>query len=328
MKPRAFQALAALSVVAAMYAYPALAENASAEWPTRPIRVLVPFPPGGNMDNLTRLIGASMSSTLGATIVVENKPGGTGQVATDILVRSAPDGYTFMMAPASTFSRLPFLQKLPFDAETDVEAIAGVAGYVPVLAVTKDLGVNSLPELIQLAKQKPGTLSYGSVGPSSESHINSEILKAVADIDVLHVPFKGSAHSLTALLGGHIDMLIDGVTVSAAKDNRVIPLAAFYGERHPELPDVPTANKSGIEVRIQSASTFGMFAPKGVPEPIRQKLAAAIELAIKDPENVKRLQGMSLMPAWMPADDFRAAIQEDTEFNRAFLEGIGLTQQR
>ncbi|GAA5232626.1 Bug family tripartite tricarboxylate transporter substrate binding protein [Verticiella sediminum] len=311
---------ALLLCAASLLGAPARAED----WPTHAVRIIVPYPPGGNADGLARLVGDGLSRKLQANFVVENRPGGTGMVGTEAVARAEPDGYTLLLGTYSTFATLPVLSKMSPEPLDIIDVVGGVAGYVPVLAVSKQLNVATLEELIALAKGDPGKLTFGSVGVGASSHINGEILQHAAGIDMLHVPFKGSNQSVTALMGGQIDVLIDGVTVAAAKSGRVVPLAAFYKSRHEELPDVPTAEEAGVPVRLPTGPTFGVFAPKGVAPGIMAKLQDALESVTNDPEFHTKAVALSLTSDWTNAADFRRALEADLEFNRAFLPTIGL----
>lgn len=300
---------------------PALAQ----EWPARTVTLIVPYPPGGNVDNLSRLLATEFSQRIGGTFIIDNKPGGTGLVGTNIVARAKPDGYTLLMGSYSTFATLPALSRMDPEPLDSIDVVAGIAGYIPVLAVSKQLGVKTLQELVALAKREPGKLTFGSVGVGSSSHVNGETLKHAAGIDMLHVPFKGSSQSVTALIGGQIDVVIDGVTVTPAQSGRVVPLAAFYKSRHEVLPNVPTAQEAGVAARLPTSTTFGMFAPKGTPPAIIAKLQNTLESITKDPGFRSKVVAMSLSPDYTPAAEYRKALEGDLKYNREFLPKIGLT---
>ncbi len=302
--------------------------NASAlaeEWPARTVTLIVPYPPGGNVDNLARLLAAEFTQRIGGTFIIDNKPGGTGLVGTNIVARSKPDGYTLLMGSYSTFATLPALSKMDPEPLDTIDVVAGIAGYIPVLAVSQQLGVKTMRELIDFGKRQPGKLTFGSVGVGSSSHVNGETLKHAAGIDMLHVPFKGSSQGVTALIGGQIDVVIDGVTVAAALNNRVVPLAAFYKSRHEALPNVPTAQEAGVSARLPASTTFGMFAPKGTPAAVISKLQNTLAGITKDPAFKSKVVAMSLSSDYTPAAEYRQALEADLQYNREFLPKIGLT---
>jgi len=294
------------------------------DWPTQPVTLVVPYPPGGNADNLGRLIGLHLSKKIGQPVVIDNKPGGGGIVGTNIVIRAKPDGHTLLLGTTPTFATLPVLQKLEPEPLDAVDVIGGVAGYVPVLAANPSLNVKTLGELIELARSKPGKLTFGSVGGGNPSHINIEIMKHATGIDMLHVPFKGSSQALTALIGGQIDLMVDGVTVQAAKAGRVVPLAAFAKTRHSGLPNVPTYEEAGVKMSLP-VGAFGMFAPKGIPPAVMKQLQSALEDITLDPSFQSRAEELSLVSDWSTGAELRKSLEADLKQNREFLPRIGVT---
>ncbi len=313
------------SALAALYApafSPAFAQGA---WPDHPLRLIVPYPAGGTSDNLGRLVAERLGAKLGVAVVVDNKPGGTTQIGTELAARAAPDGYTVLLGAVTAFTVLPHLRsKLPYDPQNGFEPLGGVAEYLSVLAVRKDLGARSFAELVALAKTQPGKLSYGSAGQASFGHIAGEIVKRETGIDMLHVPFKGSADAANALAAGQVDMLIDGAVVPLAKAGRVLPLAAFGAVRHPELPEVPSLAETGITVKRPTGPGWGLFTPKGTPAAINTRLSQALAAAIAEPETQQRLKRISTLPDWRTPAELQKAIQEDARFYGQLLPAIGL----
>lgn len=303
-------------------ALPAAAQGA---WPDRPIRLVVPYPPGGTSDNLGRLVAERLGAHLHATVIVDNKPGGTTQIGTELVARAAPDGNTLLLGAVTAFTVLPHLRnKLPYDAKNGFEALGGIAEYLSVVSVRKDLGVSTLPELVQLAKAQPGKLSFGSAGSASFGHIAGEMLQRETGVTLLHVPFKGSADAANALAAGQIDVLIDGAVVNLAKAGRVRALAAFGAKRHPELPQVPSLPETGVRIRTPEGPGWGLFAPKGTPAAINARLSRALELSLAEPETQARLQRMSAMADWRTPADLVRAIQADRVFYGELLPAIGI----
>lgn len=303
-------------------ALPAMAQG---NWPDKPIRLIVPYPPGGTSDNLGRLVAERLGARLNTTVIVDNKPGGTTQIGTDLAARAAPDGYTVLLGAVTAFTVLPHLRsKLSYDFKKSFEPLGGIAEYLAVVAVRKDLGVKSLAELVTLAKARPGQLTYGSAGLASFGHIAGEILRREAGIDMLHVPFKGSADAATALAGGQVDVLIDGAAVPLAKAGRVLPLAAFSGTRHPELPAVPSLPESGIAMQRPEGPGWGLFVPKGTPAAVNQRLSKALHEALQEPETQARLQRISTVPDWRTPTQLEQAILADRRFYGELLPAIGI----
>lgn len=298
---------------------------AQSAWPDHPIRLVVPYPPGGTSDNLGRLVAERLGANLGVTVVVDNKPGGTTQVGTEIVARAAPDGYTLLLGAVTAFTVLPNLRaKLPYNPKNSFDALGGIAEYLAVVTVRKDLGVNSLPEFVKLAKANPGKFTYGSAGLASFGHIAGEIIKRETGVSLLHVPFKGSADAANALAGGQIDMLIDGATVPLVKAGRATPLAAFSNKRHPELPNVPSLPETGVKVTTQVAPGWGLFVPKGTPAAINSRLSQALEKMLNESETQAKLQRMSTLPDWRSPTELLKAIESDYKYYSELLPAIGI----
>jgi tripartite-type tricarboxylate transporter receptor subunit TctC len=313
------------ALVAVLGACLAVSTAAQGAWPDRPVRLIVPYPPGGTSDNLGRLVAERLGAKLGATVIVDNKPGGTTQIGTELAARAAPDGYTVLLGAVTAFTVLPHLRsKLPYDPKRSFEPLGGIAEYLSVVAVRKDLGVGSLAELIALAKARPGKLSYGSAGLASFGHIAGEILQREAGVDMLHVPFKGSADAATALAAGQVDVLIDGAAVPLAKAGRVVPLAAFSAARHPELPAVPSLSETGIALKRPKGPGWGLFTPKGTPAAINDRISRALQDLLAEPDTQARLQRISTVPDWRTPEQLERAIEADWKFYGELLPAIGM----
>jgi tripartite-type tricarboxylate transporter receptor subunit TctC len=294
-------------------------------WPSRPIKLIVPFPPGGNSDNVGRIVAERVAAQLNATIVVDNKPGGTTQLGTELVARAAPDGYTLLLGAGTAFTVLPHLRKkLPYDPKRSFEPLGAIADYVAVAAARKDLGVATLADLVRVAKASPGKLTFGSAGLSSFGHIAGEILKRDTGIDLLHVPFKGSADAAAALAAGQIDLLIDGTTVPLAKGGRAVPLFVFADKRHPELPNVPSLKETGLQVKRPTGASWGLFAPAGTPKAVTERLAKALERALAEPDTQARLARISALPEWSSPADLMRSFDSDYRFYGELLPAIGL----
>lgn len=329
--PRPEKATARRRIVAAGAAAPLLAAlpaaRAQGRWPERPIRFVVPFPPGGNSDALARTLAERLREHLGgATIVVDNRPGGTTQVGTEAVARAEPDGHTMLLAAATSFTVLPNLRKLPFELDANFEIAGGIADYIAVVTVRKGLGVKTLGEFVELARRQPGKLTWGSAGSASAGHIYGEQLKKHAGIDMLHVPFKGSADAATALVGEQIDMIIDGVGLGLARGGRAVALATFFGRRHPELPDVPAITETGVKVELP-AGGWGIAFPKGTPAPILAQAGAALERALAEPDTRDRLLRASVVAVWTPPAEYRRALQSARTYHADLLQSIGMKQE-
>lgn len=305
----------------AAWALPGLAAD---KWPARPIRLVVPFPPGGSSDILARMLAERLAKRLDGNFVVENKAGGTTQIGTEIAALAPPDGYTLLNGVASSFTILPNLRKLNY-ALASFEPLGGVADYVAVLAVRNDLPAKTARELVAHAKAHPGKLTFGSAGEASAGHIMGATLAHETGIEVLHVPFKGSADAANALVAGQIDFVIDGAVTPMAKAQRVRPLATFYRTRHPGLPEVPTTREAGLNLTTPKAAWFGLFAPKGMPREIVQALSRQLGEIVAEKDFAEALGRANCVAAWQAAADYKAALEADTATYAALLPVIGVS---
>ncbi len=297
--------------------------RAQGAWPERPLRLIVPFPPGGNSDTLGRVLAERLKEHLRVPVVVDNRPGGTTQIGTEAAARAEADGQTLLLAAATAFTVLPNLRKLSFDMNQHFEWAGGVADYVAIVTVRKGLGIRNLDDWIRMAKQQPGKLTWGSAGLASAGHIYGEILKRQTGIDMLHVPFKGSAELVTGLLGDQIDMLIDGVGLGLARSGRAVALATFFDQRHPELPEVPALPETGLKIDLP-AGGWGLAFPKGTPAPILARTSATLEKILAEPETRERLLRASVVALWTPPARYRQALQASRQYYADLLKSIGI----
>lgn len=311
-------------VVAGLTAgWPLTRTEAQAQWPDKPVRFIVPFPPGGNSDALGRTLAERLKDMLNVNVVVENRPGGTTQIGTEAVARAEPDGYTMLLAAATAFTVLPNLRKLNFDLASHFDIAGGVADYVPIVTVRNGLGVKTLNEFVRLARRQPGKLTWGSAGLASAGHIYGEMLKRQAGIDMLHVPFKGSADLVTGLLGDQIDMIIDGVGLGLARGGRATALATFFHQRHPELPDVPSLPETGLKVELP-AGGWGVAFPKKTPQVIVTRVAAALEKILAEPSTRERLLRASVVAQWVPSAEYRDGLNRARVYYGELFKSIGL----
>jgi tripartite-type tricarboxylate transporter receptor subunit TctC len=292
----AIAAFVRIAALAALGVTSALAQN----YPVKPIRILIGQAPGSATDVVSRVVGNRLSEGLGQPIVVEARPGAGGVVGTEAAARAAPDGYTLFMGNNSTHGSNPALYaKLPYDAVNDFAPIAFVASVSYVLVVDPSLPVNSVQELIALAKSRPGKLNYASAGNGSTHHFCGELLKSMAGIDMIHVPYKGSGPAIAGLLGGDVSLMFANVADigSQIKSAKVKALAVTTAKRANLLPDVPTMPEAGLpDFEIQS--WFGLLAPAGTPASIVARLNAETVkvLARADVKATLAAQGLEVAP--------------------------------
>jgi len=270
----------------------ALAPRAFAQtWPAKPIRIIVPFPPGQSTDILARVMADQLTKALGQQVVVENRPGAGGSIGADVVAKAAPDGYTLLMVTISTHGIAPAIYpKLPYDTQKDFAPIANIGLTPQVLMASLKSGITSVPDLV--AKAKAGAdLNYGSSGNGSASHLAVEMLKSAAGIKLTHVPFKGNADALMALQSGDIQLLSDAVpgAVGPINTGKAKALGIADQRRSPFLPDVPTIAEQGF-TGFDAAPWWYVAAPAGTPPEIVQKLSDELVKASKSPDVIKRIR--------------------------------------
>lgn len=317
---RTFHSLTAAAAASACGLAPQWAA-AQSTWPSRPIKLVVPFPPGGSSDIMGRLLADGLGKHLNTTFVVENKPGGTTQVGTEYVATAEPDGYTLLEGASTAFTVLPNQRELRFSLDS-FEVAGGIADYIAVMAVRKTLPVKSLKELIEYGKLNPGKLTYGSAGELSAGHMFGSRLALDTGIALLHVPFGGSAAAVNALVAGDIDIVIDGAVTPMVKADRVRPLATFYRTRHPELPDVPNLEETGYKILLTKARGWGLLAPKGTPAPIIARLSEAMQKTLADPELAKALLRGNSVASYQSPADYKSNIAADRKMYGELLSII------
>ena len=269
------------------------------EWPAKPVRLILPFAAGGAADVVTRITMAKVSEQTGQQFLVDNRTGAAGNIGTEAAARAAPDGYTYMVGSPGTMAINPFLfSKLPYDVNKDFVAVVHVARFPQVLAVHSSVPASNLAELIALAKKEPGKLNYGSAGSGSTGHLITESFLTGAGIRVTHVPFRGGAPAVQALLGGEIQMVIDGLPsfTSYLQGGRIRLLGITSATRWPELPDVPAIGESAVP-GFDMGSWVVLFAPTGTSPEILRKFAAETTRAVANEDVQKRLRQVGALPA-------------------------------
>jgi tripartite-type tricarboxylate transporter receptor subunit TctC len=266
--------LCALALLGAAAFLSSFAASAADAWPIRPLRLIVPFPPGGAADTIGRLVAVKLGERLGQSVVVENKAGGGTIIAAQAAAQAAPDGYTLSLATSGQLAINPALHaKLPYDPVKSFTPVALVATTAYVISVNADSSVTSLTALIAEAKRHPGKLAYSSCGNGTVCHLTGELLKSSAEIDLLHVPFSGSAPAISALLGNQVQVASDTVAIQAPqiKAGKLRGLVISGAQRSPVLPDVPTAAEAGLPAFIAD-SWFGVVVPAGTPPALVHRL--------------------------------------------------------
>jgi tripartite-type tricarboxylate transporter receptor subunit TctC len=325
MKIRSLKLAAALA--AGLLALAPGAHSQAQDWPGgRPVRILNGFPPGGASDIQARAIAARMSQNLGASFVVENKPGASTSIAARELIKSPPDGSTLMYTITVTTSQLPhFYAKPPYDIQRDFTPL-GVASYSrTVLVATAKAPYNSVRELIDYARANPGKVNYGSFGPGSGAHISGELLRVNAGIDIVHVPYKGSADAVRDLFGGQIQLVFDGSTtaVANARAGKVKILAIADRYRLPAVPEVPTMGEAGVP-GFDVSGLEQLLGPPGMPRDLVAKINAEFVKAVRSPEVTDLLEKGGSTVVASSAEDHARIMRENYEAWGAIIRKLGI----
>jgi tripartite-type tricarboxylate transporter receptor subunit TctC len=299
------------------FAFPAQAQN----YPNNPVKLVVPYPPGGMADTFARTLGDNLSSRLGQPVVVENKPGGSLVIGTNAVAKSLPDGYTIGLGSVSGLAiNVSALKKLPYDPIKDFAPIAITFRTPLYLMIAPDLPVNSVKELIAYAKANPGALSFASLGYGSSLHIAGEQFKKLAHLDLLHIPYKGTTTALPDLMQGRVSMIFDGgAFLSLAREGKLRMLAVSTRSRLDTLPDVPTMAEAGVP-GYEIDLWFGIIAPFGTPQPIVQRLAREITAIVQQPAFRERFAGFpGIQFETGTSQEMAATIKRDIELWRVML---------
>jgi tripartite-type tricarboxylate transporter receptor subunit TctC len=302
------------------------AAAAAQAWPSRPITMVVPFPPGPALDLVARQIGAKIAVPLGQTVVIENRTGANGAIGSNGVARSAPDGYTLLAATAGTHVTAVHLMKsLPYDPIKDFTPIIAAVEPVTCLAVAASLPVNSVPELIAYAKTHPDELSYGSSGVGSVFHLMGELFNETAGVRIKHGPYRGVAPAMQDVIGGHIPMVFISVANAdaAAKAGQVKILAVLEPARYSRLPNVPSMSEI-IPAFRKPSSWFGFFGPPGLPQPVVTRLNAEMAKALSEPEVVQNFEANGYAPIGGTPQQFADLLKDGIERYGAIIKAAGI----
>ena len=307
-----------------------LAGTASAQsWPSKPLRLIVTFPPGGTSDIAARIVGERLGARLGQPVVVDNRPGVAGILGTELAVKSAPDGHTLLLTSTAPIAFAPSTPKpLSYDPLKDLAHVA-ILGTIPLaLIVPADAPAKSVADVVAAAREKPGALNFSSSGNATPSHFMLERFKLAARVQITHVPYKGSAPALNDIMAGRIDGTIDSMPalLGQIRSGKVKALAVSGRERAPQLPDVPTLAESGLPDLVVN-TWFGIAVPAGTPADIVQRLGQEILAALQSPEVKLRLDELSFAPAPMSAAETQRFIQAEIERWRPVVAAAGITFQ-
>ncbi|MBI3041581.1 MAG: tripartite tricarboxylate transporter substrate binding protein [Betaproteobacteria bacterium] len=288
-------ASACCAILAGLASLAAFAQN----YPVRPIRLIVPYPPGGPTDFVGRLVGQKLTEAWGQQVVVENRAGAASAIGTEVAARAAADGYTLLLGTSAGFCINPARGgKLPYDPERDFAPVTLLVINPQILVVHPSLPVRSIKELVALAKRRPAQLNYASVGNASPQHLGMEMLKRMAGIDMVHVPYKGTAPAVTDILAGNVSLMFNSMpsVLPQVHAGKLRGIAVGSAKRSPAAPDIPTVAEAGVP-GFEYVTWYGLFAPAGTPRDIVAKLNAQVVKILSQPEMSRRLASQGAEPA-------------------------------
>jgi tripartite-type tricarboxylate transporter receptor subunit TctC len=290
---------------------PALAQDA---WPSKPVRIVVPFAPGGSTDVIARMVGQRLSTLWGQPVVIDNRAGAGGNVGADMVAKSPGDGYTLLMASGSITINPSLYKKMPFDTKKDLQPITNVA-QGPMLVVVQDASpYKTLKDLIAAAKAKPGSINFASAGVGSQVHLAAENFADAAGVDIQHVPYKGESLGYNDLIAGQVQMMVGNYAAAAALvgPNRLRALAVTSKQRVPQMPDLPTAHEAGLP-GFENIGWFGMFAPAGTPGAVIAKVQRDVAQVMAETEVKARLYVQGMTPVVSSTADFTKQLDQELE---------------
>jgi tripartite-type tricarboxylate transporter receptor subunit TctC len=298
------------AMLAALWCIAAVAQS----YPSRAMRVIVPFAPGGGTDILVRTIAPRLSEALGQQLVIDNRAGGGSTIGSELAAKSPPDGYTLLAVDTSFTTNPSLYSKLPYDSARDFAPVSLLAAAPVILIVHPSVPVKTVKEFVALAKAKPGELNFASGGPGSSTHLGGELLKLVANIDLVHIPYKGTGPAVADVLGGQVVMMFAGI--SSVKQHvavgRLRAIAVTGDKRSPAMPEVPTFIESGLK-GVDSGTYWGLLAPAATPKDIINKLSSTITGVLKLPDIQQRLIDLGFDPIGGTPAQFAANIKSETD---------------
>ena len=304
---------ATAALLGALFSAHASAQSAAAAFPAKPIRMLIPFTPGGPADAVGRPIAQGLTDRLGQQVIFDYRPGAGGNIAAEILAKSPPDGYTFMMTTPGIIAVNPTLYgKVPFDTLRDFAGVTNGVTTANIMIVHPSLPVKTVKDLIQVARARPGELTYATAGNGSASHLGTEVFKSMARLNIIHVPYKGAGPAVIDLIGGHVQLMIIGMAVGlpAARTGKVRALGVSSLKRSPAAPELPTLNESGLP-GYEVTNWMGFIVPSKTPPEIIAKLSTEIRAVMQTPETRDRFMKQGLEPAGNTPEAFDAFIRSE-----------------
>jgi len=302
------------------------AESPAQSFPSRPIRMIVPNPPGGTTDILARILADELGTRLGQPVVVENRAGASGTIGSDLVAKSAPDGHVMVMGHAASHATSPsMIKNLPYDPVKDFAPVTLVANVNNVIVVNTNVPAKSVKELIELAKREPGKLVFGSGGTGAITHLAGEIFKQTAGVNLTHVPYKGSSQAMADLLGGHIALMFENLpgALGNIKSGKLRALAVLSEKRAPAVPDLPTIAEAGLP-GAEAVSWFGLFTTAGTPQAVVDRLNRETVAAIRKPEIQARIVDAGAEPVGSTAAEFGRLVRAERDKWSKVIKTTGL----
>jgi tripartite-type tricarboxylate transporter receptor subunit TctC len=302
-----------------------LCGTALADYPERPVRLIVPFAPGGGTDLTSRLISQHLSEALGKPVVVENRAGGAGNMGTELVAHAPADGYTLLLGSLSTGVNVSLFKKLPFNPLTDFAPVSLIVTVPLLVVVHPSLPVNNIHELIQLAKAKPGQLNYASGGLGTANHVGGELFKYLANVQIVHVPYKGGGPALADVAGGHVPLFFGTMTSTRdlVKSGRLRALATTTAGRSPSWPELPTVAESGVP-GFEVSAWFGVLAPAGTPAPVISRLSTELQKMVRNREVREGLLAQGSDPVGSTPEEFGRHLRNEIEKWAKVVQASGL----
>lgn len=315
-------------LVAPLLPLPAAAQPATPGWPSRPLRFVIPFGPGGSMDLIARGVQARLPEVLGTSLVIENRAGGATIIGTDAVAKLPADGDTALIVANSFTINATLVRNPPFDARRDFTGVASLAFNPHVLIADPRLGLRTVADVVAAARARPGRLTYASSGIGTSLHLGGVSFAAATGTELTHVPYRSSPAAITDVIGGQVALMFANLpdAIPAAREGRVTAIALADAARHPQLPEVPTFEEAGVR-GVVSNSWFGLVARSEVPEPILDRLHEAVTRIVNEPENVARLAAAGLAPRPMTRAAFNAFLAAEFERNSRLIRENNITAE-
>lgn len=300
----------AVALVLGAVALPAAAQS---DYPTKPIKWIVPYPPGGSTDLIARLMGQYLSTRLGQQVIIENRAGGGNNIGTEVAAKSAPDGYTWHLVNPANAINATLYPRLNFNFLEDFAPVAGFIRVPNVMTVTKNFPAKNIQEFIEYGKKNPGKINMASSGAGTSVHLSGEMFKFMSGVDMKHVPYKGAGPAITDLIGGQVDVLFDNMPsiISHIRAGSVRALGVTSAQRSPALPDVPAVGE--VVPGYEASAWFGMAVPKGTPRPIIDRINREVNAALADPAMKAKLADLGGVPIPGTPEDFWKIHRMETE---------------